>query len=157
MKKKLITLTGLLWVCLFSSSAWAHGGHHDDPTHLHQQVAGVEVALQIQPFSDYAHYLTQRRLALPFPQKQTTPHVLMVVLTQNKTWLDTRVKLKLTDASGKAVGDSGGLTPYAAQEKSGKHYVFPVTLKPGQKYFAMVQFQGEKGIQRAAFHFQAPK
>lgn len=155
MRFKLVSFFILLVLLTHGAQALAHGGHDHDPYHLHQKVSEVEVALQIKPLNAYQTYLKERKLA-PLSFDASTGHVLVVVLTQNQKWLNTRVKLKLTDAKGAVVGNEKGIKPTAVKEKDGTHYVFPVTLQKGKPYFSMVQFQTEKGITRAGFHFKAP-
>lgn len=155
MRFKITSLIVLLFLSVPVNQVLAHDGHGQDPYHLHKKVSGVEVALQIKSLTSYQAYLKAQKLP-PADFKNSPEHVLLVVLTQNQKWLNTRVKLKLTDAQGAVVGDKKGLEPTVVKEKDGTHFVFPVTLKKGHPYFSMVQFQTDKGISRAAFHFKAP-
>lgn len=139
---------------LLCGPAWpalAHGGHDKDPFHQHRLVQGTEVALQLMSARAYRQYLAARKLPAP---AFSAPYVLLVVLTHDSRWLDTRVKLKITDAAGQSVGAASGLDPVKISEKAGPHYAFPVALQKQQSYLVMVQFAGRNGLQRAGFELK---
>ncbi|MBF2051978.1 MAG: hypothetical protein IGS03_00765 [Candidatus Sericytochromatia bacterium] len=131
--------------------ALAHEGHAKDPFHQHRLVQGTEVALQLMSVRAYRQYLAARKLPAP---AFSAPYVLLVVLAHDKRWLDTRVKLKITDAEGQSVGAASGLEPVKVSEKTGPHYAFPVALQKQQNYLVMVQFAGRNGLQRAGFEIK---
>lgn len=129
----------------------AHDGHDKDPLHQHRLVQGTEVALQLMSAQAYRQYLAARKLPAP---DFSAPYVLLVVLEHDTRWLDTRVKLKITDASGGSVGAASGLDPVKVSEKTGPHYAFPVALQKQQNYLVMVQFAGRNGLQRVGFEIK---
>lgn len=130
----------------------AHGGESHDPLHQHRAVQGVEVTFQVKSRAQYEAWLRSQGVKATLP---AASQVLMVILDQKPRWLETRVKLKLTDAAGQAVGAASGLSPVAVKHKLGPHYAFPVSLKAKQTYFAMVQFE-HNGLQRTGFSFKLP-
>lgn len=143
-----------LWTTLLLSmssgfAAHAHGGHSKDPYHQHQQVKHTEVTLQYQRARDYAQ--EQKKSKAPLPEKFNPQQpVLKVILQREKKSLQTRVKIKVTDAQGKAVGPAAGISPGLVLTAAGPHYVTQLPLSKGN-YFVMVQFMTPEGLQRAAF------
>lgn len=139
----------LAFCLLFTSqSVWAHGAHHANPHHQHRQVQGTEVTLQLHSRKAYDMLLRQKGLKASLA---ASPQVLQVILARSGQWLNTRVKLKVTDAQGKSVGAAAGQDPVLVKEKNGPHYALAVNLNAKQKYFVMVQFAGNNGLQRAGF------
>jgi hypothetical protein len=146
---KKIIVSSVFCLSLMPGAALAHGGHAKDPHHLHQQIAETEVTLQYLSAKAYLGQLQQQKLKVPdgFDNKQP---VLLVLLEGPQGQLDTRVKLKITDANGKTVGDAKGITPISVKHSRGTYYFTQQTL-PKNKLLVMVQFMGAKGIQRAGF------
>ncbi len=151
MLKPLILLS-LIAGLMMAPAVWAHGGESHDPLHQHRAVQGVEVTFQLKSRAQYEAWLKSQGVKASLP---ASSQVLIVILDQQARWLDTRLKLKLTDANGQAMGSASGLNPILVKHKQGPHYAFPVNLKSKQNYFAMVQFQ-HNGLQRTGFAFNLP-
>lgn len=149
-------LSGLLLTALAlypsSTAVLAHEGGAHDATHQHHLVQGIEVTLQYQLRQVYLAGLTpQQQRALP-----ASKQVLIVMLTRQQRGLDTRVRLKVTDSRGQAVGAAAGMDPVRMPTAQGLQFVFPVNLLAKQKYFVMVQFADASGIQRSGFELPVP-
>ncbi len=138
-------LTGLLVLPVS-----AHGGHSKDPYHQHQQVKQTEVTLQYQRAAAYAQEQKKAKVPLPANFHAQQP-VLKVVLQREHKGIQTRIKIKVTDAQGKAVGSAAGITPtLVSPSGADPHYMLQLPLSKG-RYFIMVQFMTPEGLQRAAF------
>lgn len=146
---KTIVVSCLLGLSLLPMTAHAHGGHNTDPHHLHQRLGDTEVTLQYLSSEDYLHQLHTQKMRVPDGFDRALP-VFLIILEAQKTRLNTRIKLKITDASGKTVGDPKGITPMMVNDKHGVYYLTQQAL-PKSKVLVMVQFMGANGIQRAGF------